>query len=96
MASDGSPPTNEEVRPPGLATWMVKHSLRSQDREEGLAAFEDAFADDYAQTGDLPAARHKAYRDGWDALQWAYKPAIDISMYVLAITGVVLAVVAIL
>ena len=96
MDPDVTPPTSEEVRPPGLATWMVKHSLRSQDRDEGLAAFEDEFAEDHAQSGDLPAARSKAFRDGWDALQRAYKPLIDISMYVLAILGFVLAVIALL
>jgi len=70
---------------------MVKHSLRSRGREEGLAAFEDEFADHLAETGDLQAARAKALRIGWESLQQAYKPLIDIGMYVLALLGVILA-----
>ena len=96
MAPNDLRPKSEENRPPGLARWMVKHSLQSRVREESIAAFEDEFADDYAQSGDLPAARRKAYRAGWDALHSTYKPLIDICGYVLAILGVVLAIVAVL
>ena len=89
MAS-GEPPQNEDVRPPGLARWMVKHSLRTSVREEGLAALDAEFAERYQATGDLAESRSWALRVGWDSLQQAYKPAIDVTMYALAIIGVVL------
>ena len=92
----GTAPQQEDVRPSGLARWMVKRSLRTTVREEGLAAFEDEFAERFAETKDLTEARSWALRVGWESLQEAYKPAIDIGMYSLAITGVVLAVVAVL
>jgi hypothetical protein len=92
----GDAPEREDVRPPGLARWMVKHSLRTKVREEGLAAFEDEFAERFADTNDLTEARSWSLRVGWDSLQQAYKPAIDIGMYILAIIGVVLAVITIL
>ena len=92
----GSTPKQEDVRPSGLARWMVKHSLRTRVRDEGLAAFDDEFAERFAETEDLSETRSWALREGWDSLQQAYKPAIDIGVYSLAIVGVVLAVIAIL
>lgn len=89
-------PRREEVRPPGLARWMVKHSLRAKVREEGLAAFEDEFAEEYARSGDLREVRIWALRVGWDSLHRAYRPLFEISMYVLAVMGFVLAVIGIL
>lgn len=85
-----TPPTKEEVRPPGLAMWMVKKSLPYKVREEGLAAFEEEFAEELKISGDLREARMIAYRNGWDSFQRAYKPIFDISMYVLAIAGFLL------
>lgn len=92
----GNAPEREDARPPGLARWMVKHSLRTRVRDEGLAAFEEEFAERVTETDDVSEARSWALRVGWDSLHYAYKPIIDIGMYVLAIAGVVLAVAAIL
>lgn len=92
----GNAPIQQDVRPSGLARWMVKHSLRTTVREEGLAAFEDEFAERFAESRDLTETRSWALRVGWESLQQAYKPAIDLGMYSLAITGVVLAVIAVL
>lgn len=92
----GNAPEQEDVRPSGLARWMVKHSLRAKVREEGLAAFDDEFADRFAKSDDYKEARSWALRVGWESLQEAYKPAIDIGMYSLAMLGVALAVIAIL
>jgi hypothetical protein len=92
----GDVPEGEDVRPSGLARWMVKHSLRAKVREEGLAAFEDEFAERVAKTKDLSEARSWSLRVGWDGLHYRYKPAIDIGMYVITIFGAVLAVIAIL
>ena len=94
MAPKVSPTKSEEACPPGLARWMVKHSLRSREREEALAVFDDEFVDLCKDLDDLQAARSKALRIGWENLQQAYKPIIDISMYVLAMMGVILAVAA--
>ena len=91
----GQAPESEDARPSGLARWMVKHSLRTNVREEGLAAFEEEFSERYAKTSDLSEARSWALRTAWDSLHFAYKPLIDIGMYILAIFGFIMAVVAI-
>lgn len=96
MTEPGNVPTQENVRPPGLARRLVALSLRTKVREEGLSAFDDEFADRVVQTDDLKEARSWALRVAWECLQEAYKPAIDIGMYSLAVVGVVLAVVAIM
>lgn len=88
-------PKQKDARLPGLARWMVKHSLRTKVREEGLAAFEDEFAERVATT-DVSEARSWAYRVAWESLHWAYKPTIEIGMYILTILSVILAVISIL
>jgi len=89
-------PEQENVRPPGLARWMVKHSLRTSVRDEGLLAFEDEFVKKYQKIGNLSDARSWALRVGWDNMLIAYKPLIDIGTFVLVILGLVLAVIGIL
>lgn len=86
----------KDVRPSGLARWMVKHSLRTSVREEGLAAFEDEFAEKIAENNNISEARSWALRVGWDSLQQAYRPVIDIAVYALAIAGFVLGLLSIL
>lgn len=90
----GQAPEKEDVRPSGLTRWMVKHSLRANVRDEGLAAFEDEFQEHYATTGDLSETRSWAMRTAWDSLHYAYKPFIDIGMYVLAVLGFIMAAIA--
>lgn len=96
MAPPVPPPKREEVRPPGLARWMVKHSLRAKVRDEGLAAFEDEFAEEYARSGDKQEVRIWALRVGLDSLHRAYQPLFQIGTYVLALLGFVLAVIGLL
>lgn len=96
MTKPGEMPPKEEVRPSGLARLMVKYAMRASVREEGLAAFEDEFAERFAELKNLKEARSWALRTAWESLQDTYKPVIDLGMYFLAIMGVILAIVAIL
>ena len=89
-------PEQENVRPPGLARWMVKHSLRTSVRDEGLLAFEDEFMKQYHKIGNPSDARSWAFHVGWENMLNAYKPQINIGTFVLVVIGLVLAIIGIL
>ncbi len=81
----------EQAEPPKLASWMVAQSYTKTNSEQGVEAFRAQFQD-----VDPDEARSWAYRFGWEKLHYAYEPLIDISMILLAVLGLVLALIGLL
>lgn len=84
------------TRLPRLVRWMLRHSLRTNVREEALLAFEDEFNERIGKVGSEAEARRWAMRTAWDCFHEEWRPMIEISTIALAILSAILALVALL